>query len=462
VEGDVTIRLHLAVALVAAVVSFAPVSAQVGGTQRDSARRATELAKFDNPAPYQAPSGPGGTGWDAQYRSLIQTDSNATSKGLPTHAVAIAQITADAALNANNLRQHKGWTLFIKSASQAYRPASATADLKALYTSLVDLELGATPAPFTPAPPIAAGAPARPFEGDARLTIRRNVVYGTRDTAAQRMDAYLVKSARPTPVLVEFHGGGWRRGARNEFTAYPSDLIGQAIAAGISVISVDYRMTPAHTLQAITDDALRAVQFVRAHAAEWNIDPRRIITIGGSAGAHLAAWVALHDDVRKPGSSDPVERESSRVTAFVDLWGPMDLTRPDPVSMASLNLRGEDFAAAFTAACGCSAEQFVSDPAARARLRALSPLFLVTKDDPPGIVVHQGPEIGGDTRPIIAATINDPHSWQQGQLLVNAMRDAGIPVVRYIAPSAGKDPERDPAAILGFITKQFGVSAPRQ
>ena len=53
------------------------------------------------------------------------------------------------------------------------------------------------------------------------------------------------------------------------------------------------------------EDTVRAVQFVRSQAKDWNIDPNRIAAIGGSAGAHLAAWVGLHNDLAKPDSPDP-------------------------------------------------------------------------------------------------------------------------------------------------------------
>ena len=63
--------------------------------------------------------------------------------------------------------------------------------------------------------------------------------------------------------------------------------------------------------------ALRAVQFLRNKAGEWNIDPQRIVVTGGSAGGCSSLLVALHDDVADPESSDPVQRCSSRVNGAV-------------------------------------------------------------------------------------------------------------------------------------------------
>ena len=60
-------------------------------------------------------------------------------------------------------------------------------------------------------------------------------------------------------------------------------------------------------------DAARALQFVRSKAGEWNIDKERIGASGGSAGACSSLWLAFHDDMADPKSSDPVARESTRL-----------------------------------------------------------------------------------------------------------------------------------------------------
>jgi acetyl esterase/lipase len=59
-------------------------------------------------------------------------------------------------------------------------------------------------------------------------------------------------------------------------------------------------------------DAARAMRTVRARAAEWKIDPQRIGIIGSSAGGHLASTMLTHFDAGDAGSTDTIERESSR------------------------------------------------------------------------------------------------------------------------------------------------------
>lgn len=415
----------------------------VGGPNRTPDDKRAELAKFDDPASHLPASGPGGTDWDPHYRSFIQSQQSALSKGFPSHAEAAQQIKMDAARDPANLQRHKGWILFIKHHSQAYRPPEATAALRKLYEDLIEMEFGG----------IATTADL-PFAGDPRLTIHRDVIYGKTHPLVQRLDVYLVKSARPVPVLIEIHGGGWRRGSKSQFV-YPGSLIEAILNAGISLVSVDYRLTPEHTFPAQMEDVVRAVQFVRSQACDWNVDPNRIAAMGGSAGAHLAAWVGLHDDLAKPESPDPIDRFSSRLACFVSLSGPMDLTRVDPRTLAQGGLRGESFAEAFVAAVGSTAEQFMTDAGIRLRLRAASPLFLVSSDDPAALVVAAGPAETAVVPPTVPATINDPHSAWHGALLADALRRVDVDVVARLGPDVGKDPQADAVAIVEFLKKHL-------
>jgi hypothetical protein len=101
----------------------------------------------------------------------------------------------------------------------------------------------------------------------------------------------------------------------------------------------------------------------------------------GQFAPHLAAWVALHEDGAKPDSPDPTERASIRLACFVALTAPRDLTRVRPIELARRPLRGQDFANAFTASFGCTAEQFETDATVRQRIHEASPFFLVTPGD---------------------------------------------------------------------------------
>jgi acetyl esterase/lipase len=134
-----------------------------------------------------------------------------------------------------------------------------------------------------------------------------DVTYGEPGGVPLKLDAFLVKSEKPTPVLIFIHGGGWRQGDKR---GLPRFLKEPLFEAGISVVSINYRLTDVAPYPAQVDDCTRAVQFVRSKAKEWNINPERIALMGASAGGHLSLWVGLHNDRKKPDSADSVERQS--------------------------------------------------------------------------------------------------------------------------------------------------------
>jgi acetyl esterase len=96
--------------------------------------------------------------------------------------------------------------------------------------------------------------------------------------------------SRPLPVLVFFHGGGWVIGDIETHDVVCRQVTAEA---GISVISVDYRLAPEHKFPAAVDDAWAATRWIAAHGAELGIDPARLAVGGDSAGGNLAAVVAL-------------------------------------------------------------------------------------------------------------------------------------------------------------------------
>lgn len=124
-----------------------------------------------------------------------------------------------------------------------------------------------------------------------------------------KIDFWKADGDGPRPLLVYIHGGGWIGGDKSKGGAN----VDYYRSKGISVASVNYRLTGVASLPAPVYDAVRAIQFLKSKAKEWNIDKDRIVLTGGSAGACTSMWILCHDDMAKPDSDDPVERESSRV-----------------------------------------------------------------------------------------------------------------------------------------------------
>jgi acetyl esterase/lipase len=174
-------------------------------------------------------------------------------------------------------------------------------------TALLGVHASAADPVAPPKPPEAA----TPIPGPAPTLA--NVPYGTHER--QVLDFYKAESDQPTPLLFFIHGGGWVAGDKKN----PGSLKA-CLAAGISVVSINYRYSwqaqiagVKPPVKAPLEDAARALQFVRSKAKEWNIDKQRIGASGGSAGACSSLWLALHNDLADPKSSDPIARESTRL-----------------------------------------------------------------------------------------------------------------------------------------------------
>lgn len=163
-----------------------------------------------------------------------------------------------------------------------------------------------------PKPAAKPAAPAKPALPAVKPTLA-DVHYG--DDPKQVLDFYKAETGAPTPVMFFIHGGGWVAGSKSGVSG-----LRECLAAGISVVSVEYRfiqqaMLAGHKppVEWPLRDAARALQFIRSKAGEWNIDKERIGACGGSAGACSSLWLAFHPDLADPKSKDPVARESTRL-----------------------------------------------------------------------------------------------------------------------------------------------------
>ena len=167
-------------------------------------------------------------------------------------------------------------------------------------------------------PKATAPAPA-PTQGSSTLKTPSlaNVKYGEHER--QVFDLWLANSAEPTPLAIYIHGGGFRSGSKEKLNQ-KKDLA-PLLNAGISVASINYRLVTNSPLPTPHHDARRALQFIRSKADQWNIDKERVAAFGGSAGAQICMWLAFTDDMANPNSTDPIERESTRLTCVATAGG---------------------------------------------------------------------------------------------------------------------------------------------
>jgi acetyl esterase/lipase len=155
-----------------------------------------------------------------------------------------------------------------------------------------------------------------------------DVVYGTGaldggGSIPLRMDIYKPTGVNtPTPVLVWIHGGGWIGGSHDT----PPGLALPLLQRGISVVSVEYRLSGEAIFPAQIHDVKGAVRFLRANASTYGIDPLRLGAWGTSAGGHLTALLATSGGVASAeGVVGGNIGQSTRILAAVDYFGPTDL-----------------------------------------------------------------------------------------------------------------------------------------
>jgi acetyl esterase/lipase len=213
-----------------------------------------------------------------------------------------------------------------------------------------------------------------------------NVHYGPDEK--QVLDFWKADSKDPTPLVFFIHGGAWKSHDKDRVTG-----VREYLAAGISVVSINYRFVQDAQVAGVTPpvkwplyDAARALQFVRSKAGEWNLDKTRVGASGGSAGACTSLWLAFHDDLADPSSKDPIARESTRLSCAGVVGAQTSL---DPRQMKEWTPNSQYGGHAFgfngDKANKLSAFQQFLDHRDEILpwIKEYSPLELVTADDPP-------------------------------------------------------------------------------
>ena len=208
--------------------------------------------------------------------------------------------------------------------------------------------------------------------------LHKRVVYGPRSNLT--FDAWIPPGEGPhIPVLLA-HGGGWEAGDR---VTYISPLFRPLAEAGFAWFSIDYRLTPEVRHPEQIQDLRDAIAFVRAHASDLRIDPRKLVIVGESASGQMAAHVGTRDHA---------------LAGVIAFYGVHDLMPSSPeVTPRSLPAR----------LFGASS----LDDRTRALIEEYSPIRHVTSGQPPMLLIH------GTAEPL----------WEQGQRMERALSRAGAP-----------------------------------
>lgn len=164
-------------------------------------------------------------------------------------------------------------------------------------------------------------------------------------------------------VVIVCPGGGYTHLADHEGRPVAEWLN----SIGVTAFVLKYRIGPKYHHPAPLQDAARAIRTVRARAAEWKIDPKRIGILGFSAGGHVASTIGTHFDAGNPSADDPIEQVSSRPDLLVLIYPVITM--------------GE-----FTH--GGSKKQLIGANASPEMVKLLSNEEQITKQTPPTFLVH--------------------------------------------------------------------------
>ncbi|GGI78798.1 alpha/beta hydrolase [Pseudarthrobacter scleromae] len=190
------------------------------------------------------------------------------------------------------------------------------------------------------------------------------------------------------PAVIHFHGGGWRTGERSSLgpavDGFGLSPIEQLVEAGFVVASADYRLTDVAMFPAQLLDAKAAVRWLRAHAADYGVDPHRIYAWGDSAGGHLACLLGLTAgpaEFAEPAGT-PDGGGDHHVAAVAAWYPPTDLNRMGEQARPDAVARADDHGSREALLIGA---QPASAPD---KAKAASPLTYVHPDAPPFLLVH--------------------------------------------------------------------------
>lgn len=134
--------------------------------------------------------------------------------------------------------------------------------------------------------------------------------------ARQKLDIYKPTGAALRPIVIFWYGGEWIKGSKTDY-----EFVGAALAnAGFVAVLPDYRLYPQARFPEFIEDGARAVQWTWTHATAIGGDPHALFLMGHSAGAHIAASLALD-----PAYLRSVGGNSSWIRGWVGLSGPYEL-----------------------------------------------------------------------------------------------------------------------------------------
>lgn len=229
--------------------------------------------------------------------------------------------------------------------------------------------------------------------------LKKDIEFVRRDGTPIAMDAYVPDGGGPFPAIIWVHGGGFTGGDK---APAPMGLLEPLQQRGYAWFSVNYRLAPKFPFPAQTDDVESAVAYIKAHAAEFKVDAKKLVLMGASAGGHLVSFVGA-----KHG-------KGNEVAAVVSFFGEHDLVdRVHPKGPCMMDGKIVEQRGPMCLSPGLA--QFLgitgSEPQAEHVVRKASPATYVRHRMPAYLLIHGTKDFGVP--------------YEQSERMVEAMRRAG-------------------------------------
>jgi acetyl esterase/lipase len=276
---------------------------------------------------------------------------------------------------------------------------------------------------------VLAGLPLPSSAQDANGAIEthKDIIYAQVGAHSLKLDLYIPKGvARPMPVVMWVHGGGWRMGNKDIPWIMP------LVPLGFAVASIDYRLSQEAIWPAQIHDCKAAVRWLRKNGPDYGLDPNRIGAVGASAGGQLVALLGTTADHPELEGTEGSPGVSSAVQAVCDFFGPTnftDLSRDYDVSQTN-----------FVA-------ELLGGPIVKkwAEAQSASPVFYVSSRACPFFIAH------GDQDKIVPV--------EQSIEFADALKKAGVPTTLIIVKGGGHGFNDPPtfAAAFAFLQRVLQV-----
>ncbi len=256
---------------------------------------------------------------------------------------------------------------------------------------------------------------------------QNGIEFASPDGIPLLLDLHLPKVENP-PLILFIHGGGWKKGSRNNCK------LAWAAKYGYAIASIEYRLSSEALFPAQIHDCKGALRWLRAHAEDYGYDAEKVVVAGTSAGGHLAALMGTSGNVAElEGATSGNAEQSSRVQGIIDYYGPSDFVLRSKSHPAKTEVPD---GSVYKLLGGKASENL---PAAR----TASPITHVSEDDPPLLMLHGAK----DTTVLL----------EQSEVLRDAYAKLGLEVNLVVIPDARHgwkgQPSEERAAILNSLRR---------